>query len=146
MIRRFNELYQARIIEYSKHPFHEGDLKNATHVLEAYNPLCGDKYSLYLHIHEDTVLAASFKGYGCAISKASSSVLIKKSIGRTLDEISEIISLFGKIIDPESKSSPEELSEDPDLLAFSATRQFPERKKCASLSWDEMEIIVNRKE
>jgi len=137
------KLYHTRIIEHSKHPFHEGEIKDATHVLEAYNPLCGDKYSLYLNIHNGTVEEAMFNGYGCAISKASTSVLIQNCIGRTILEISDIISMFGKIIDPESQSRPEDISEDNDLLAFSATRQFPERIKCASLSWDQIEMLIN---
>jgi len=142
MSNRLKELYQTQIKEHSKNPFNEGEMLDATHVLKAYNPLCGDKYSLFLKVVDNTVLDASFTGFGCAISKASSSILVKKSIGRKLDEIAEIVKLFLKIIDPESKIPAQELSDDPELLAFSATRQFHERQKCASLSWDEMKKMI----
>jgi len=142
MSNRLKELYQTQIKEHSKNPFNEREMQDATHVLRAYNPLCGDKYSLYIKLGDNMIVDASFTGFGCAISKASSSILIKKSIGRNMDELSEIVNLFQKIIDPDSKISAQELSDDPELLAFSATRKHPERKKCASLSWDEMEKIL----
>ena len=142
MSDRLKELYQAQIKEHSKNPFNEREMQDATYVLKAYNPLCGDKYSLFLKVVDNTILDASFTGFGCAISKASSSVLVKKSVGRNLDEIAEIVSLFLKIIDPNSKIPAQELSNDPELLAFSATRKFPERLKCASLSWDELEKVA----
>ncbi len=142
MSNRLKELYQTQIKEHSKNPFNEGEMQDPTHVLKAYNPLCGDKYSVFLKVEDNTILDASFTGFGCAISKASSSILVKKSIGRNLDEVAEIVKLFLKIIDPESKIPAQELSDDPELLAFSATRKFPERQKCASLSWDEMKKMI----
>jgi len=144
MSRRLKELYKSQILEHSRNPFNERETPGSTHVLEAYNPLCGDKYSLFLKIEDGHIIDASFKGYGCAISKASSSILVKKSIGSSLDEMRELIHLFKGIIDPDSKIKAESLSTDPELLAFSATRSFPERKKCASLSWDELEAMLKK--
>ena len=78
-----------------------------------------------------------FEGYGCAISKASTVVLIDTIIGKSLEEISAAIKKFLQLIDARSDKEPEEITSDDQLLAFAAAREFPERRTCASLSWNE---------
>ena len=135
MNERIKGLYKSQILKHSKEPFQEGELADATHTLEAYNPMCGDKYLLYLRIVDDRVEDAWFKGYGCAISKASSSILTQQSIGKTLGELEALIEVFLRVVNAEEPVSAEELTNDEELLAFSAAREFPERETCATLGW-----------
>ena len=138
---RLKELYKTQILTYAEDSTHEGYLTEATHTVEAYNPMCGDKYTIYLLIKEEAVIDAKFKGYGCAISKASTAILVEKIIGKGLSEIESLVALFLQVINDQSEQQPEDLTSDEALLAFAATREFPERKKCASLSWEAVEDI-----
>ncbi len=138
---RLKSLYKTQILTYAKDSTHEGELPNATHSLAAYNPMCGDKYTVYLVVKQQTVIEAKFKGYGCAISKASTAILVEKITGEPLSEVASLVALFLKIINADAEQQPEELTSDDALLAFAATREFPERKKCASLSWEVLEDI-----
>ena len=136
---RIKALYQSEIMRHAKNPSHEGELAGASHVLSAYNPLCGDQYRLYLRIAGGIIEDASFTGYGCAISKASTSILTDRCRGESLTGIKPLIALFRQVLDPDSPDNPEALTSDDELLAFSATRIFPERAQCASLAWDELD-------
>ena len=135
---RIKELYKTRILEVAKNPFNEGELEDCTHKIEAYNPLCGDHFHVYLNVEEGVIEEASFKGYGCAISKASTSVLTRQLKGKSRGEARELIDLFLELIDSQSKQSPEAISQDEELLAFASARTFPERLTCANLAWEEV--------
>ncbi len=139
---RIKELYKTQILTNAKDETYFAELPSATHVLEAYNPMCGDKYTLYLEIEGEEIRNASFQGYGCAISRASTSILIKNILGKTLTELPPLIDQFMEIVNENSDQSPESISDDKELLAFAGTREYPERKKCASLSWDEITTIL----
>ncbi|MFT6828485.1 MAG: nitrogen fixation NifU-like protein, partial [Roseivirga sp.] len=80
--------------------------------------------------------------YGCAISKASTSVLTKQLIGKELKEIERVIDDFLKILDPAEAQSPEQITDEEELLAFAAARAFPERLDCANLSWKAVKDLV----
>lgn len=134
---RLKQLYKSHILTKSKDNTHVGELKGYTHVLEAYNPMCGDKYSLYLQVADQTILDASFKGFGCAISKASTSVLTERLIGSDFTDAKRLANLFMEIINPDSATAVEELTEDEELQAFAGTRDYPERIECAGLAWKE---------
>lgn len=137
MNERIKGLYQSHILTKSKDVSKVGILENVTHTLEAYNPMCGDKYTVYLQLEDSKVLDAKFEGFGCAISKASTAVLADVVIGKELDQISKLIEDFLKLIDADSSVDPEDITKDDQLLAFAAAREFPERHTCASLSWEE---------
>jgi len=139
MNERLKELYKAQILTFAKDSSNEGELSNATHILKAYNPMCGDKYTLYLVVEREVISNAKFKGYGCTISKASTAILVDKIIGKELTEVASLVTLFMEIINEQSEQSAESLTNDEALLAFAATREFPERKRCASLSWEELQ-------
>lgn len=126
----------------AKDESHQGKLEDATHVLEAYNPMCGDKYMLYIKLEGDKVSRAIFEGFGCAISKASTAVLSRQVEGKSLQEIKPLIEMFFELVNEDSDQSPESLTDNEDLLAFAAAREFPERKTCATLSWGELERLV----
>lgn len=140
---RIKSLYRSHILANSKDETHQGKLDNATHVLEAYNPMCGDKYTLYLILKENSIEQVSFEGFGCAISKASTVVLAKSILNKTLGEIKPLVEIFFELVNEESSQTPESLTKDENLLAFAAAREFPERKICATLSWGELKKLVS---
>lgn len=143
---RLKSLYKTQILKRSKNPQHFGEMPEATHVLEAYNPMCGDQYKLFLQVDEDLIKNASFHGYGCAISKASTEVLVERMVGKRFEHIGKEVALFLSIIDPNSIDDPEQITEDETLLAFAGTRDYPEREQCASLSWEEIAKFLEAKE
>lgn len=138
MNERIKSLYKSHIMANARDGSHVGAFPEATHVLEAYNPMCGDKYTLYLELNDEQVIRAGFEGYGCAISKASTVVLTRNLEGKTLKEIKPLVELFFELVDENSDKTPESLTQDEDLLAFAAAREFLERKQCATLSWGEL--------
>lgn len=135
---RIKALYRSHILVNSKDESHYGKFDGATHVLEAYNPMCGDKYTLYIKLNNNRVERASFEGFGCAISRASTSVLCGLMVGKTLEEMEPTTQMFFELVNQDSDHSPESLTENENLLAFAAARDFPERKTCATLSWEEL--------
>ncbi len=139
---RIKALYRSHILVNAKDKSHVGSFKEATHLLEAYNPMCGDKYTLYIQVEGDRIVKAKFEGFGCAISKASTSVLTKQIEGKTITEVKPLIELFFELVNEDSDQAPESLTQDEDLLAFAAAREFPERKTCATLSWGELELSL----
>jgi nitrogen fixation NifU-like protein len=142
MTEKLRQLYQSQILALSKKPHNERELTSFSHLVKAYNPVCGDQYEVYLNIVNDRVLEASFTGYGCAISKASTSVLTKQLIGKELKEIERVIDDFLKILDPAEAQSPEQITDEEELLAFAAAREFPERLDCVNLSWKAVKDLV----
>lgn len=139
---RIKALYQSHILVNAKDESHQGIIEDATHELDAYNPMCGDKYTVYLKLTDDRIDKATFDGFGCAISKASTAVLTKQIEKKTLLDIKPIVELFYELVNESSDQSPESLTTDEDLLAFAAAREFPERKTCATLSWAEVKLIL----
>lgn len=133
MEQQLNELYHPMILEHNQNPSHYLKRPEAGVVLDAYNSLCGDKFKLYLDIEQDRVVAASFSGYGCAVSKAATSVLMEKIQGKNLEEIQGLIQAYFAITKTDQENSPDA---DPELLAFAAAKKFPGRLKCAVLSWE----------
>ncbi len=139
MTESIKTLYKKIILENSRNPFNQSEMEKPDLFFTAYNPMCGDKYNFYLKLNDNKVIDASFTGYGCSISKASSSILVKKIIGSSVPEVKKLIADFLELLDTESKIEPHQILEDEDLLAFSAARNFPERIQCAELGWKELE-------
>lgn len=136
------DLYQDVILRHSREPAGFERREDAGLVIEAYNPLCGDQFRLFLDIEGDRIVRASFYGYGCAISKASTSVLVQRLPGLSLDEAGALIREFFAVV-REGESPPE--NADPELLAFSAARHFPARLSCATLSWEALDRFLASK-
>jgi len=138
------ELYQEIILDHNKHPRNFRKIDNPTHIQEGQNPLCGDHYTLYLIIKDDKIIDISFEGAGCAISKASASVMSSVLIGKTVEEAEKLFNLFHKVVIGEI--NPEEhLDELGKLAAFAGVAEFPTRVKCASLAWHTMHAAINEK-
>ncbi|MEM6723602.1 MAG: Fe-S cluster assembly sulfur transfer protein SufU [Bacteroidota bacterium] len=127
-------LYQQTIRDYAKADRYYYKMDDAHESIEAYNPYCGDQFRLYLKWDGEAVESASFHGYGCAISKASTAILIEYIQGRSREEINQLIQQFNRILKKES------LPEDPEnLKVFQAAKAFPGRETCATLSWEALE-------
>ncbi len=143
MSQGLEDLYKDIILKHNDAPVNYHKREEAQHQLEAYNQFCGDHFHLYFDIAEGIVKDISFHGYGCAISKASTSVLVEMIKGKSVEEVKSLHAMMQKII----HASEEDLHLAPeyeDLLAFAAARKFPGRKKCATLSWDELgEYLIN---
>ncbi len=129
---KIKELYQQVILKHNKAPVRYEKWEDAPVVIEAYNPLCGDRFTLYLRLEGGLVQTVRFYGYGCAISKAATSVLVSKIEGMALEEVLALCEHYVALLDPEI---PKPVEVDPELAAFVGARQFPARLACANLSW-----------
>ena len=135
------ELYQEVILDHNKNPKNFRKLENASHTSEGYNPFCGDRINLYLQIEDDHIKDISFEGSGCAISKASSSVMTGELKGKSLAEAKDLFKKFQGIITGKTEADFTGLDK---LSIFAGVREFPVRVKCAALAWHTMlEAIEN---
>ena len=129
------ELYQEVILDHSRHPRHYGVLEDASHKAEGYNPLCGDKVTVYLKLGADGRVAdIGFEGKGCAISQASASMMTDMLKGRDRADAEKLMQGFLHLVKGEEAG---ELSEDDreHLEVMGGLSQFPMRVKCATLAW-----------
>ena len=127
------ELYQQVILDHNKNPRNFGEMADATKRVEGYNPLCGDHYTIFLKLGDETIEEVSFTGSGCAISKASASVMSSTVKGKTREQAGELFETFHRLVTGDTSGlSAAELGR---LAAFSGVSEFPARVKCASLAW-----------
>jgi nitrogen fixation NifU-like protein len=134
MDSELRELYQQVILDHNKSPRNFKKLENANYTAEGYNPLCGDKITLYLIVEDGLVKDVGFQGSGCAISKASASLMSSVVKGKTKKEAEEIFEKFHDLVTGKQTddNSIEQLGK---LAVFTGVRDFPARVKCASLAW-----------
>jgi nitrogen fixation NifU-like protein len=130
------ELYQEVILDHSKRPRNFGVLPEASHQAEGFNPLCGDKATIYLLVEDDVVKSVTFKGAGCSISTASASMMTEALVGKSRTEAEALFQRFHELLtsDP-TKAAENAAPELGKLAAFSGVCEFPVRVKCASLPW-----------
>jgi nitrogen fixation NifU-like protein len=127
------ELYQEVILEHSKSPRNYRELATANHTAEGFNPLCGDHFTVYLDLDGDSIRDISFQGTGCAISKASASMMTQRVRGKTKAEAERLFDQFHKLVTGEQRSDNGlELGK---LAVFAGVSEFPVRVKCAILPW-----------
>ena len=128
------DLYQDIVIDHNSRPRNFRKLEEANRSLEGYNPLCGDRYTLYLKVDGDTISDIGFQGSGCAISKASVSMMTDAVKGKRTDEAEELFDAFHQMLTraPGADFDPDAVG---DLEALSGVNEFPVRVKCAVLSW-----------
>ncbi len=141
---QLNELYQQVILDHNKKPRNFKVLETANRQQEGYNPLCGDQLVLYLEMDGDVIKDVSFQGSGCAISKASASMMTAAVKGKTREEADVLFDEFHRMVkgelDPEAQ--PHHLGR---LTILSGVREFPARVKCASLSWHTLHAALEGK-
>lgn len=144
MDQELRELYQQVILDHNKSPRNFRKIENANHFAEGYNPLCGDKIDIYATVEDGVIKDISFMGSGCAISKASASLMSSLIKGKSEVEAKEIFEKFHDLITGKLGENPsiEELGK---LAVFEGVKEFPARVKCASLAWHTM-ISALRKE
>lgn len=137
------DLYQQVILEHNKKPRNFGKLEPATHAAEGFNPLCGDHLWVYLNVDgQGRIGEATFEGAGCAISKASASMMTVALKGKTVDEARALFKEFHALLLGELK--PEAQAHQlGKLTIFSGIWQYPSRVKCAALSWHAMNGALN---
>ena len=138
------ELYQELIIDHSKRPRNFRVLEAANRKAEGYNPLCGDKVTVFLELEQDRLKNISFQGSGCAISTASASVLTESVKGKTLAEAEALFEVFHNLVTgkPPAAANAPELGK---LAVFSGVSEFPARVKCATLAWHTLHAALQGK-
>jgi nitrogen fixation NifU-like protein len=137
-----SELYQQVILDHNKKPRNFHKLETANHRAEGYNPLCGDQLNVYLELQDDRVKEISFEGSGCAISKASASMMTQAVKGKTKQETESLFEEFHRMVTGQLDTDKEE-NHLGHLTIFAGVREFPVRVKCATLSWHTMHAALN---
>jgi len=137
MNQELKELYQQVILDHNKSPRNFRVMENANLHAEGYNPLCGDHVDIYLLIEDGIIKDVSFKGEGCAISKASASLMTSILKGKTKEEAEKLFEKFHDLVT--GKLGENATIDDLGKLAvFAGVQEFPVRVKCASLAWHTM--------
>ncbi len=139
-----SELYQQVILDHSKKPRNFQKLEGANRTAEGYNPLCGDKVTVYLKLEDGVVRDISFQGSGCAISTASASMMTTSLKGKTMAEAEALFESFHRLAtgQPDRAMDHFELGK---LAAFSGISEFPVRIKCATLPWHTLHAALEGK-
>jgi nitrogen fixation NifU-like protein len=145
MDQELKELYQQVILDHNKSPRNFREIENATQHAEGYNPLCGDHIDIYLIIEDGIIKDVSFKGQGCAISKASASLMTSMLKGKTKAEAEKLFERFHDLVTGKLGDNPD-INDLGKLAVFAGVREFPVRVKCASLAWHTMISALKDKE
>ena len=137
------EVYNELIMEHSMNSYNKKKLENADYCEIGHNTNCGDEITLELKVNGDVIEDMAFSGHGCAISQASTSIMIDTLKGKTIKEAKEIIKIFIEMIKRET-TSEEELKKIEDAIAFRNVSNMPARVKCALLAWHTVEDMLNK--
>ena len=140
-----SDVYNELIMEHSMNSYNKKKIENADFCEIGHNPNCGDEITLQLKIDGDKIQDMAFSGHGCAISQASTSIMIDTLKGKTIEEAKEIIKTFIEMIKRETKDE-KELKKLEDAIAFKNISNMPARVKCALLAWHTMEDLLEKNE
>ncbi len=136
-----SDLYQEILLEHNNKPRNFRKVEDASATAEGYNPLCGDQITLYLKVVDDTVEDVGFQGVGCAISRASASMMTQSIKGRSLDEAQGVFEAFHNMIThPHEEPDYDTLG---DLETLAGVNEYPTRIKCAILAWHTMRSALS---
>ena len=135
------ELYQEVILEHSKRPRNYRELQGASHKAEGFNPLCGDHYTIYVEMAGDIIQDVGFQGSGCAISKASASMMTQSLKGKTREDAEKLFQEFHKLVTGKTKENGGQ-SDVGKLAVFSGVSEYPVRVKCATLAWHALQAAL----
>ena len=140
------DLYQQVILDHNRKPRNFRVLESANRTAEGYNPLCGDQMKLYLDVEDGMIKDAAFQGKGCAISKASASLMTAAVIGKPVDEAEALFRRVHAMLTGDATAS-RDTSNDGDglgkLAVFAGVREFPSRIKCATLPWHTLRAALS---
>lgn len=138
------DLYQEVILEHSKAPRNYGQLAKANHQAEGFNPLCGDHFTVYIDVQGDSIRDIAFQGSGCAISKASASMMTQSLKGKSTAEAEKLFNQFHKLVTGESRNG--DTKDIGKLAVFSGVCDYPARVKCATLAWHTLRAALEGKQ
>ena len=140
MSTELGELYQEVILEHSKAPRNFRRPASANHEADGFNPLCGDRCSVYIDMEGDAIKEIGFQGSGCAISRASASMMTQMVKGKTKAEAAELFKQFHNLVTGKDEAaSQEELGK---MAVFAGVSKFPARVKCATLAWHTLQKAI----
>ncbi len=139
-LSRLDSLYMAVVADHSKNPHHHGFI-NGVEQINLNNPTCGDVISLSVKFDNDVISDIAFAGDGCTISTASSSMMTDAVLGKTKEQALELADIFSKMVQGEKDQRQQELG-DAEFLA--GVSKFPQRIKCATLSWNALKKAIER--
>ena len=137
------EVYNELIMEHSMNSYNKKKLDDADFCEVGHNPNCGDEITLELKVNDNVIEDMAFSGHGCAISQASTSIMIDTLKGKTIEDAKEIINIFIDMIKRETKDE-DELRKLEDAIAFKNVSNMPARVKCALLAWHTIEEILSK--
>jgi nitrogen fixation NifU-like protein len=135
------DLYQEVILDHNRRPRNFRTIESPSHHAEGYNPLCGDRLHLYVQVSGDTITDVAFEGSGCAISKASASLMTDALKGKTVGEANSLFERFHRVVTTPPDQPVEDLGK---LSVLAGVREFPVRVKCASLAWHTLKAALDR--
>ena len=138
-----SDLYQEVILDHNKRPRNFRHVECASHSAEGYNPLCGDRLTLTLTVEDGRVIDVGFQGSGCAISKASASLMTDAIKGRPVEEVKGLFERFHRMVTTPPDVSVEDLGK---LSVLSGVREYPVRVKCASLAWHTLKAALEQEQ
>lgn len=134
------ELYQSVILDHNRKPRNFGALEGSNRAADGKNPLCGDEVHVALQVHGDVITEVKFTGHGCAISKASASLMTAAVKGKTLEEAERLFQRFHALVLGQDAGGGKDLGQ---LVVFSGVSRFPVRVKCASLAWHTLKAALD---
>jgi nitrogen fixation NifU-like protein len=138
-----SDLYQEVILDHNRRPRNFRAIAAPSHHAEGFNPLCGDRLDLFVDVKDDVIADVAFQGSGCAISKASASLMTDAVKGRTVAEARELFDRFHEVI---TTPPDQPVADIGKLSVLAGVRQFPVRVKCASLAWHTLKAALERQE
>jgi nitrogen fixation NifU-like protein len=138
-----SELYQQVILDHNKKPRNFRKIDTPSHTAEGHNPLCGDQLTIYLAMENDEVKDVAFEGSGCAISKASASMMTQAVKGKSKEQAEKLFTEFHSMVTTDDENEESILG---NLRIFSGVREFPVRVKCATLAWHTLHAALNKQE
>ena len=140
-------IYQQTILDYNNRKDLKKELDDPTYIERGHNPNCGDDLTLEVRLSEKNIVEdASFLGNGCAISTASTAMLIDLIKGKPLEDAKEKVEIYFKMMKQDEKLTPDETKKLGDAVLMEYVAKMPARVKCATLSWHSMKVIVDKEE
>lgn len=141
MSMELRELYQEIIIDHNRNPRNHHPMPDATAQANGFNPLCGDKLTVYLKLEDGVIVDVSFVGCGCAISQASASLMTEALVGKTVEEAHQLFERFHTMV---TKDDDNQLLSLDKLAVLAGVRAYPARVKCATLAWHTLEAALSK--
>jgi nitrogen fixation NifU-like protein len=138
-----NDLYQEVILDHNRRPRNFRTIEPASHHADGHNPLCGDRLSLYLQVTDGSIADVAFQGSGCAISKASASLMTDAVKGQSVEAVLRMFEQFHRMVTTPPDQPVEGMGK---LSALAGVREFPVRVKCASLAWHTMKAALEEQQ